>query len=57
MPYGTYAECPCCKITAKGEKEIQELFGYRNMGNDKIIPQSYCRKCRAAHCEVGNPKH
>jgi hypothetical protein len=57
MPYGEYAECPCCKKIAKGKEEIEEKFGYRNMGEDKIIPQSYCRKCRSAHCEVGNPKH
>lgn len=57
MPYGEYAECPCCGKTAKGKDEIRELFGYRNMGNEKIIPQSYCRECRIAKCTKGNPKH
>ena len=55
MPYGKYAECPCCGKIAYGELEIEEKFGYRNMGNGKIIPQSYCRECRSAHCEAGKP--
>ncbi len=57
MPYGEYAECPCCGKIAKGEDEIEKKFGYRTMENGKVIPQSYCRKCRSAHCEAGNPKH
>ncbi|GFP76386.1 hemagglutinin [Clostridium fungisolvens] len=57
MPYGKYAECPCCNKIAKGEADIEEDFGYRTMNNGKIIPQSYCRECRSAHCEAGNPKH
>ena len=49
MPYGSidYAECPRCGKTAYGEDEIQTLFGYRNMGNDNIIPQSHCKECRS----------
>jgi len=46
MPYGDYAECPQCGKTAFGEDEIEELFGYRNMGDGRRIPQSWCRKCR-----------
>lgn len=46
MPYGEYAECPNCGKTAHGKDEIEELFGYRNMGIGKIIPQSWCRDCR-----------
>lgn len=46
MPYGEYAECPNCEKTAHGKDEIEELFGYRNMGIGKIIPQSWCRDCR-----------
>ncbi|MDU4889425.1 MAG: hypothetical protein E6344_04520 [Clostridium sp.] len=57
MPYGVYAECPCCGKTAKGEQEIEQEFGYRTMEKGKVIPQSYCRVCRSAHCEAGNPKH
>lgn len=48
MPYGEYAECPNCGKTAYGEDEIEELFGYRNMGDGKIIPQSWCRECRSS---------
>ncbi len=55
MPYGIYAECPCCKKQAHKEKEIEEKFGYRNMGDGRIIPQSYCRACRSAGCEAGKP--
>lgn len=48
MPYGEYAECPNCGKTAHGEDEIEELFGYRNMGDGRTIPQSWCRKCRSS---------
>ncbi len=49
MPYGTkdYAECPRCGKTAYSEDEIDVLFGYRDMGNNKIIPQSHCKECRS----------
>lgn len=47
MPYGEYAECPNCGKIAHGEEEIEELFGYRNMGDEKIIPQSWCKECRS----------
>lgn len=43
MPYGKYAECPCCGKQAHGEDEIEEIFGYRNMGDGRTIPQSYCK--------------
>lgn len=47
MPYGeNWAECPRCGIKAKNEDEIEELFGYREMGDGRRIPQSHCRKCR-----------
>ena len=48
MPYGEYAQCPCCGKTAYGEDEIEQEFGC-------YIPQSYCRECRSAHCEAGKP--
>lgn len=58
MPYGSdWAECPCCGKKAKGRNEIERWFGYRDMGNGKVIPQSYCRKCRSAKCTPGNPRH
>lgn len=47
MPYGDYAECPNCGKVAYGEDEIEEEFGYRNMGSGKTIPQSWCRDCRS----------
>lgn len=48
MPYGEYAECPNCGKTAHGKDEIEELFGYRNMGDGRTIPQSWCRDCRSS---------
>ena len=48
MPYGEYAECPNCGKTAHGEDEIEELFGYRNVGGGKVIPKSWCRECRSS---------
>lgn len=45
----TIAKCPLpkgCGKQAKGETEIEKLFGYRNMGNGVIRVQSYCRRCR-----------
>lgn len=55
MPYGEYAECPCCKKIAKGNDEIEELFGYRKKKDGSEFPQSYCRACRLAGCEAGKP--
>lgn len=52
MPYGVnsngdeYAECPRCGKVAIGRNEIDMQFGYRNMGNGNIIPQSHCKECR-----------
>lgn len=43
MPYFEYAEYPNC-----GKYEIEEMFGYRNMGDGCIIPQSWCRDCRSS---------
>ena len=34
-------QCPKCKET----KPLSE-FGFRDMGNDKIRNQSWCKKCR-----------
>lgn len=45
MPYGMYAECPQCGLTAHGENEIEELFGFRYGGTK---PQSWCRSCRSS---------
>lgn len=54
MPYTIKAECPCCPKTADGLDEIEEKFGWRVVNNRKI-PQSYCRACRAAKCNKDEP--
>ena len=41
--------CPKCNITPKTSKEIESIFGFRQMNKDRpesIIRQSYCRNCR-----------
>jgi len=38
-------ECPRCHKSAQGEDDVNRKFGLRRSGG-KIIPQSYCRKCR-----------
>ena len=41
--------CPKCGITPKTPKEIESIFGFRQMkkdSHDSVIRQSYCRKCR-----------
>ncbi len=38
--------CPHCGKAACGKAEIEEKFGYRNMGDGRVIPQSWCRDCR-----------
>ncbi len=53
MPYGEYAQCPCCGKTAYGKDNIEKKFGYRDMGDGRIIPQSYCKKYRSAGCKAG----
>ena len=37
--------CPKCNVNTKGKQNIEEIFGYRKCSG-KVIPQSYCRKCR-----------
>ena len=41
------AECPKCGAKAVGREEIEKIFGYRNMGDGRIIPQSWCKECRS----------
>lgn len=38
-------ECPKCHVSAKGKKQIDNTFGFRKCSG-KVIPQSYCKKCR-----------
>jgi hypothetical protein len=39
-------KCPHCGKAANGRKEIEEKFGYRDMGDGRVIPQSWCYDCR-----------
>lgn len=61
MPYSLepgaeFAKCPCCgQHHADGLDNIMELFGFRDMGDGRRIPQSYCRACRIAGCTAGSP--
>lgn len=55
MPHGEYAKCPCCGKEAIGKNDIEDKFGYRDMGDGRVIPQSYCKACRSAGCEAGKP--
>ena len=41
-----YAKCPNCGKEATTYDEVEEEFGYRNMGDGRIIVQSWCKICR-----------
>ena len=43
-----FKECPKCHVSAEGNDRITQIFGFRN-DKGKVIPQSYCRKCRRNH--------
>lgn len=45
MGYEEKAVCPHCGKTATGRDEIEEKFGYRDMGDGRVIVQSWCREC------------
>ena len=45
----TDANCPRCKLEAKGDNEIEAKFGFRTI-QEKVISQSWCKQCRS-----GNP--
>jgi phage N-6-adenine-methyltransferase len=38
--------CPRCPASAEGREAVEAVFGFRRL-NGKVIPQSWCRKCRA----------
>jgi hypothetical protein len=42
----TDANCPRCKLEAKGDNEIEAKFGFRKI-QDKTISQSWCKQCRS----------
>jgi hypothetical protein len=46
MPYREIAVCPHCGKKAVDRDEIEKKFGYRNMGDGRVIVQSWCRECR-----------
>jgi hypothetical protein len=57
MGYKVSAQCPCCKKTASRDlNKIEELFGFRTVQDERLIPQSYCRECRSKRCSPGNKK-
>ncbi len=57
MPSKLEAKCPCCEVEANNDINIiEEIFGFRNMGNGQKKAQSYCRKCRSLHCSPSNKK-
>ena len=45
-----YKQCPHCKIEAKTNKEIIDLFGVKNLKRGPSF-QSWCRECRNKHSD------
>lgn len=42
--------CPKCNAkTATTHQELEEKFGYRNMGDQTVRNQSWCKECRSKH--------
>lgn len=57
MPYEIKAKCPFCGVLVTGNiNKVEEIFGLRNMGDGRKIPQSYCRKCRNKRCSSNKKK-
>lgn len=51
MTYQVEAVCPCCSVVAGGDlNKIEEVFGFRTVEGERLIPQSYCRRCRSLKC-------
>ena len=51
MAFQIEAVCPCCGVIASGDlNKIDEVFGFRTVEGERLIPQSYCRKCRRLRC-------
>jgi hypothetical protein len=38
--------CPKCKKKATDYQELYEKFGFRNMNQNSMRNQSWCRECR-----------
>ena len=45
-----YKQCPHCKIEAKTNKEIVDLFGVKKLKGGPSF-QSWCRECRNTHTD------
>lgn len=57
MAYQVKAVCPCCKVAASGDlNKIEEIFGFRTVEGERLIPQSYCRTCRGLRCSPSAKK-
>lgn len=41
--------CPHCGKSAEGRAAIETEFGLRNMGDDTIRVQSWCKECRTKY--------
>lgn len=39
-------KCPKYPEIANTHQEVEQKFGYRNMGDGKVRAQSQCKKCR-----------
>lgn len=44
--------CPQCPTVAEDADEVVSLFGHRRL-RGKVVPQSWCRRCRAGGLPVG----
>ena len=57
MAFQIEAVCPCCGVIASGDlNKIEEVFGFRTVERERLIPQSYCRKCRRLRCSPNDKK-
>ncbi|EBA2358618.1 hypothetical protein OL143_000996 [Salmonella enterica] len=57
MAFQIEAVCPCCGVVASGDlNKIEEVFGFRTVEGERLIPQSYCRKCRRLRCSPNDKK-
>ncbi len=52
FPKEAYCGRKGCGEEGKGYEEIEKIFGYRDVGDGKIIPQSYCRYCRSIKYKI-----
>lgn len=39
-------KCPKCGKVANSHQELEDKFGFRNMGNGTMRAQSQCKVCR-----------